>query len=191
MAWSLLYLMHFSVNNYDIYEHDTRISYILHVPPSRSNLSKWSIQYQGVIIWNEMLKADKNSDASKLSFKIMLKGAIQQDVITKQSQEMNKNIFSFCLARNPPYFCSIWIMYLIMEAISSLGSLAPICRYIFYDLLLIYRNVLLPCLWWCPSYIVYIVVNKSIIHPTQIDIHMFEAIYLTGQWPHPCQLGLI
>ena len=97
--------MHFSVNNYDIYEHDTRISYILHVPPSHSNLSKWSIQYQGVIIWNEMLKADKNSDASKLSFKIMLKGAIQQDVITMGYLKRWTRIYSvFVLHVIPPTF---------------------------------------------------------------------------------------
>ena len=73
--------MDFLVKNYDIHEYDTRMSYDLHVPPSQSNLSKWSVRYQGVIIWNEILKADINSDASKLSLKIMLNRTIQQEVI--------------------------------------------------------------------------------------------------------------
>ena len=82
MAWSLLYLRDFFVNNHDIHKHNTQISNHLILPPVHSNLSKSSIRYQGVIIWNKILKADTNLDASELSFKIMLTRGIQQEVIT-------------------------------------------------------------------------------------------------------------
>ena len=82
MAWSLLYLRDFFVNNYGIHEHNTRIANYLHVPPVLSDLSKSSIQYQCVMIWDKISKADMNSDASELIFKIMFKRGIQQEVIT-------------------------------------------------------------------------------------------------------------
>ena len=72
----------FFVKNNDIHEHNPRISNHLNVPPVHSNISKSSIRYQGVIVWNKILKADINLDASELSFKIMLKRGIQQEVIT-------------------------------------------------------------------------------------------------------------
>ena len=54
----------FFVKNNDIHEHNTRISNHLNVPPVHSDLSKSSIRYQGVIVWNKTLKADINLDAS-------------------------------------------------------------------------------------------------------------------------------
>ena len=88
----------FFVKNNDIHEHNTRISNHSNVPPVHSNISKSSIRYQGVIVWNEILKADINLDASELSFKIMLKRGIQQEVITMLPQETKKNPFSLCIA---------------------------------------------------------------------------------------------
>ena len=61
------------VYNNMIHYHDTRIS---------SNLSQNSIRYHGVIIWNKILTAAINPDSSEVSFKIMLKRGIQQEVIT-------------------------------------------------------------------------------------------------------------
>ena len=125
-----------------------------------------------VIIWNKILKADINSDTSKLSAKIMLKGAIQQDVITMQSQEMNKNLFTLRLTRNCTALpalvvCWIWIMNLIIESINPLGSLANIfpiiCSMICYwcSLMCFYHfNDDVPrC---CVQYIVYIMVKKAL-----------------------------
>ena len=60
----------------------TRISGHLHPPTISSNLSQNSIKYHGVIIWNKILTAAINSDSSEVSFKIMLKKGIQQEVIT-------------------------------------------------------------------------------------------------------------
>ena len=65
-----------------IHYRDTRISGHLHHPTISSNLSQNSIRYHGVIIWNKILTAAINPDSSQVSFKIMLKKGIQQEVIT-------------------------------------------------------------------------------------------------------------
>ena len=70
------------VYNNMIHYHDTRISGHLHPPTISSNLSQNSIRYHGVIIWNKILTAAINPDSSEVSFKIMLKKGIQQEVIT-------------------------------------------------------------------------------------------------------------
>ena len=71
----------FAYNNM-IHYHDTRISGHLHPPTISSNLSQNSIRYHGVIIWNKILTAAINPDSSEVSFKIVLKKGIQQEVIT-------------------------------------------------------------------------------------------------------------
>ena len=70
------------VYNNMIHYHDTRISGHLHPPTFSSNLSQNSIRYHGVTIWNKILTAAINPDSSEVSFKIMLKKGIQQEVIT-------------------------------------------------------------------------------------------------------------
>ena len=67
--------------NYEVHDHDTRISNHYHVPHVKSNLSAFSIKYHGVIIWNKILKAKLNSDSSELSFKVMLKKCILQKLV--------------------------------------------------------------------------------------------------------------
>ena len=42
--------------NSSIHDHDTRLSSELHVPLVRTNLTKMSIRYSGVIIWNKMAR---------------------------------------------------------------------------------------------------------------------------------------
>ena len=70
------------VYNNMIHDHDTRISGHLHLPTTSSNSSRNSIRYHGVIIWNKILTAAINPDSSEVSFKIMLKKGILQEVIT-------------------------------------------------------------------------------------------------------------
>ena len=70
------------VYNNMIHDHDTRISGHLHPPTTSSNSSRNSIRYHGVIIWNKILTAAINPDSSEVSFKIMLKKRILQEVIT-------------------------------------------------------------------------------------------------------------
>ena len=70
------------VYNNMIHYHDTRISGHLHPPTTSSNSSRNSIRYHGVIIWNRILTAAINPDSSEVSFKIMLKKGILQEVIT-------------------------------------------------------------------------------------------------------------
>ena len=53
----------------------------LHVPLTGTNLSKTSIRYQGVIIWNKILSVNINPDCSEQSFKVMLKKCINQQLI--------------------------------------------------------------------------------------------------------------
>ena len=172
LAWSLLYLMDFFVNIYDIHDHNTRISNYLPVSPSYSNLSKGSIRYQGVIIWNKILKADINSNGSKLSPKIILKKGNSTGyyhVISRDEQEFIQFV--------PP-----WGFYLPFATTYS-----TICYwYTLMCLLHVNDDVPLCCVY----YSVYIMINKGIINPTRIDF-TFEGVYLIGQWPYPCQLGLI
>ena len=70
------------VYNNIIHDHDTRISGHLHLPTTSSNSSRNSMRYHGVIIWNKILTAAINPDSSEVSFKIMLKKGILQEVIT-------------------------------------------------------------------------------------------------------------
>ena len=71
----------FFTYNYEVHDHDTRISNHYHVPHVKSNLSAFSIKYHGVIIWNKILKAKLNPDSSELSFKVMLKKCILQKLV--------------------------------------------------------------------------------------------------------------
>ena len=68
----------FFIHNYEVHDHDTRISYHFHVRHIKSYLSAFGIKYHGVIIWNKILYAKLNPDSSKLSFKMMLKKCILQ-----------------------------------------------------------------------------------------------------------------
>ena len=74
------------VYNNVIHDHNTRISDHLHPPKTSSNASQNSIRYHGVIIWNKILNATINPDSSEISFKIMLKKEILQEVITYTHQ---------------------------------------------------------------------------------------------------------
>ena len=67
--------------NYHIHDYYTRVSSHLHVPLASTNLSKIGIRYQEVIVWNKILTADINPDCSELSFKVMLKKCINQELI--------------------------------------------------------------------------------------------------------------
>ena len=71
----------FFTYNYEVHDHDTRISNHHHVPHVKSNLSAFSIKYHGVIIWDKLLKAKHNPDSSELSFKVMLKKYILQKLV--------------------------------------------------------------------------------------------------------------
>ena len=74
------------VYNNMIHYHDTRISGHLHLPITSSNQSRSSIKYHGDIIWNKRLTAAINPDSSEVSFKIMLKKGILQEVSTHTYQ---------------------------------------------------------------------------------------------------------
>ena len=71
----------FFTYNYEVHDHDTRISNHLHVPHIKSNLSAFGIKYYGVIVWNKIIYAKLNPDSSKLSFKMMLKKCILQKLV--------------------------------------------------------------------------------------------------------------
>ena len=72
----------FFKHNHHIHDHNTRISSHLNVPQSVSNLSKTGIRIQGVMDWNSILSIGINIDTSELSFKIMLKKCIQQNILS-------------------------------------------------------------------------------------------------------------
>ena len=88
------------VYNNMIHYHDPRISGHLHPPTISSNLSQNSIRYNGVIIWNKILTAAINPDSSEVSFKIMLKKWIQQEVITHSSLTQNIAIANYLFLHN-------------------------------------------------------------------------------------------
>ena len=68
----------FFTYDYEVHDHDTRISDHFHVPHVKSNLSAFSIKYHGVIIWYRILNANLKPDSWELSFKVMLKKCILQ-----------------------------------------------------------------------------------------------------------------
>ena len=58
----------FFTYNYEVDDHDTRISNHFHVPQIKSNMSAFGIKYHGVIVWNKILNAKLNPGSSELSF---------------------------------------------------------------------------------------------------------------------------
>ena len=70
------------IYNNMIHDHDTRISAHFHLPITSSNPSWSSIRYHAVIIWKKIITAAINPDSSEVSFTIILKKGILQEVIT-------------------------------------------------------------------------------------------------------------
>ena len=73
----------FFTYNYEVHDHDTRISNHYHVPHVKSNLSAFSIKYHGVIIWNKILKAKLNPDSSELPLKWCWKNVYCKNLLLK------------------------------------------------------------------------------------------------------------
>ena len=76
----------FFTYNYEVHGHNTRISDHFHVPLIKSNMSAFGIKYHGVIVWNGILNAKLNPDSSELSFKVMLKKCILQNLWFKKDR---------------------------------------------------------------------------------------------------------
>ena len=56
------------VHNHEIHQYETRQSGHSHTPTCRTNLSKMSIKYQGLIIWND-ISSNLDIDCSIGAFK--------------------------------------------------------------------------------------------------------------------------
>ena len=61
-------LQEFFTKNNEIHEYDTRSANYLHVPKCITSLTALGIRYQGVVVWNKILKAEINPDNSEVSF---------------------------------------------------------------------------------------------------------------------------
>ena len=62
-------LQEFFTKNNEINEYDTRSANHLHVSKCITNLTALGIRYEGVVVWNKILKAEINPDNSEVSFK--------------------------------------------------------------------------------------------------------------------------
>ena len=71
----------FFTYNYEVHDHDTRISNHFHVPQINYNMSAFGIKYHGVIVWNKTLNAKLSPDSSELSLKVTLKKCILQKLM--------------------------------------------------------------------------------------------------------------
>ena len=65
----------------DIHKYGTRQSDHLYASTVKSNLGQYTIQYQGPIIWNDILTAKINPDTSEAVFAKTLKRSIKIGLI--------------------------------------------------------------------------------------------------------------
>ena len=67
--------------NREIHAHNTRQSNCLHPPKVKTELSKRSVDYQGVILWNQIISTNVSLNVSHLTFKNHLRKIILEEKI--------------------------------------------------------------------------------------------------------------